>query len=135
MAFIQQPVAMLGIDRAAFRLAIGAMRAADIRAFIPAEPQPAQRIEDLHLGFGGRAHLIGILDPQQKLAAMLLGKAIVDQRDIGSADMRITGGRGRNAGADGFAEFQSYAAPNSAKARRRGVGALCYVAMAGSVDF
>jgi hypothetical protein len=36
--------------------------------------------------------LIGILNPQQELPAMLLGKAIVDERDIGGADVRIASG-------------------------------------------
>ena len=92
VAIVEQAVAMLGIDRAAFGLAIGAVRAADIGALIPAEPQPTQRIEDFLFGFARRSHLIGILDAQQELPAMLFGKAIVDQRDIGGADMRVAGG-------------------------------------------
>jgi hypothetical protein len=36
--------------------------------------------------------LIGILNPQQEFAAMLLGKAIVNERNIGCANMRIASG-------------------------------------------
>ena len=98
MAIRKQPVAMLGINRASFRLAIGAVRAADIGAFVPAEAKPFQRLQDHFFGLRCRARLIGILDPQQELASMLFGKAIIDKRNIGGADMRVAGWRGRNTG-------------------------------------
>ena len=101
MAVGQQPVAMFGVDRAAFRLAIGSVRTADVRTFIPAQAQPAQRIQDHLFRLQRRACLIGILDAQQKFAAMLFGKAIIYQRNIGCADMGITGGGGRNARTNG----------------------------------
>ena len=40
MAIRQQPVAMFGVNACAFRLAIRAVRSADVRAFIPAEAHP-----------------------------------------------------------------------------------------------
>jgi hypothetical protein len=115
MAVVEQAVAMLGIDRATFRLTIGAVRTADIGAFIPAEAEPAQRIEDFFLGFAGRAHLIGILDTEQELPAMFPGEAIVDKGNIGSADMRIAGGRGSYTGADGLGDFSHGARPTKLK--------------------
>ena len=100
MTICQQLAAMVGINRAAFRLPIGTMRASDIRTFIPAEAKPAQGFKDHLFRLGCRPCLIGIFDPQQKFATMFLGKAIIDERNIGGAYMRVTRWRWRYPGAD-----------------------------------
>ncbi len=95
-----QLVRILLVDLAALALPVWAMRATDVRTLVPLDTQPAQRIVDLLFGLTGRAQLISILDAQDELAAVLTGEAQVEQRDIGGADVRITGRRWRDAGAN-----------------------------------
>jgi hypothetical protein len=100
MALLDQLVAVLLIDGAALALPIRAVRAADVRALVPLDTQPAQRVEDLLFRFASRAHLVGVLDAQNELTAVLAGEAEVEQRDIRGADVRVAGGRRRDTGAD-----------------------------------
>ncbi len=61
----EQLLGILAIDRGAFALAIGTVRAADVGSLVPVETAPAQRLEDRALALGGAARLIGILDAQE----------------------------------------------------------------------
>ena len=101
MALADQFIRVFLVDGAAFALPVRAVRATDIRTLVPLDTQPAQGIEDLLFGLAGGTHLIGIFDTQDELAAMLTGEAQVEQGDIGSAYVRVTGRRRRNAGTDG----------------------------------
>jgi len=111
---LQQVIGMLAVDLAALALAIRRVRPAHIRAFIPFEPEPAQRFEDRGLGLAGAAHLVGILDAQDELAAVLAREAEVEQGNVGGADMRVAGGRRGDAGANGHREEN----PDKARADR-----------------
>ena len=73
---------------------------ADRRA-VPVEPEPAQAGVDRLGRLGGRAGAVGVLDPQQELAAGVPGVEPVEQRGAGAADMEIAGRRGREARDDG----------------------------------
>ncbi len=95
---LNQLLAMLMIDGAALTLTVRTVGTADVRTFIPLQPKPAQRVENLLLGGSAGAHLVGIFDTQDKLAAVLAGKALIEQRNVGGADVRITGRGRRNAG-------------------------------------
>ena len=97
----EQHLAMFAIDVAALRLAIGAKRAADIRALVPREAEPAQGVEDLLLGGGDETGAVGVLDSEHKLAATLAGVDVVNQADVGGADVRVAGGAGSDADAYG----------------------------------
>ncbi|MCY1426439.1 hypothetical protein D9M71_422600 [compost metagenome] len=101
VALLDQFVGVLLIDGAALALPIRAMRAADVRAFVPFDAEPAQGVEDLLFGLAGGAQLVGVLDAQDELAAVLAGEAEVEQRDVGGADVRVAGGRRRDTGANG----------------------------------
>jgi hypothetical protein len=68
---------------------------------VPIELQPFQPVEDRGNGRLGRALAVGILDPQQHLAAGLLGIEPVEQRGTGSPDVEEAGGRGGKACDDG----------------------------------
>ena len=68
--FLNQPIGVLAIDGAALALPVRTERAANIGTLVPAQTQPMQRVENGLLGGSGRAHLIGILDAQNKLAAL-----------------------------------------------------------------
>ena len=101
MPLVDQCFAVLLINCTALALAVGPVRPTDIRAFIPIQPQPAQGVEDLLFGLGAGAHLIGIFDAQDELTTVLAGKAQVEQRNIGCADVGVTGWRRGNSGTDG----------------------------------
>lgn len=76
------------------------MRAAHIRALVPLDAQPAQGVEDLLLGLAGGTQLVRVLDAQDELATVLTGEAEIEEGDVGGTDVRVTGGRRRDAGAD-----------------------------------
>ncbi len=96
----EQLLRILAIDARAFALTVRAVRTADVGAFVPRQPAPAQRLEDRALALGRAAGVVGILDAQHELAAVLAGETIVDQRDVRRANVRIAGRRRRDAGAN-----------------------------------
>ncbi|MCY1302733.1 hypothetical protein D9M70_524100 [compost metagenome] len=81
----------------AVALAIGAIGTTDIRTFRPFEPAPFQRVQHLLFELRRRAGRIGVFNAQDELAAVLLRKEVVEQSDIGRADMRLAGGGGCDA--------------------------------------
>src|SRR5690606_37557044 len=101
MALGDQFVRMLLVDLVALALPVRTVRATDVGAFVPLDTQPAQCVVDLLFGFAGRAQLVGVLDAQDELAAVLAGEAEVEQRDIGGTDMGVAGRGRRDTGADG----------------------------------
>ena len=98
---IDQFLGIARVDFATLALPIWAMRTTDIRTFVPLDSQPAQGIEDLLLGLTGRTQLIGVFDTQNEFAAVLLGEAVVEQSDVGGANMGVAGRRWRDARANG----------------------------------
>jgi MFS family permease len=56
--------------------------------FVPVQPQPLEGVKNLIDGFLGRAHLIGILDPQDERATLVSGKQPVVERRTGIPDMQ-----------------------------------------------
>src|SRR5690606_1952297 len=64
MTFGNQLFSVLAVDTHPLALTIGAMRAADIRTFVPLQAKPAQTVEDGLLGLGGAAGLIRVFDTQ-----------------------------------------------------------------------
>ena len=77
----------------ALALAVRRVRAADVGPLVPRQADPAERVEDHLLGVGARARLIGVLDAQDELAALLAREHVVEQRDVRGADVRIAGRR------------------------------------------
>ena len=92
-AAAEQLVGDLGVPRPELRLVIFVA--------VPIEAEPAQPVEDRVDRRLGRARLVGVLDPQQVLAAVVAGEQPVEQRGARAADMQEAGGRGREAGDDG----------------------------------
>ena len=75
-AFVNQAAGILAVDCAALALDIGADGAADIRPLIVGQAGDAQRvIDDLHR-LGDVALLVGVLNAQDKVAAVMLGDQI-----------------------------------------------------------
>ena len=64
------------------------------------EPEPVQAVEDRVDRRLGRALAVGVLDPQQHLAAAAARVEPVEQRGAGAADMEEAGRGGSKAGDD-----------------------------------
>ena len=71
------------------------------RVAVPLDAEPGEPVEDGGDRRLGRALAVGVLDPQQHLAAAPAGIEPVEQRGARSADMQEAGGRGGKAGDDG----------------------------------
>ena len=96
----EQFAGILAVDTRAFALTVRTVRTADVGAFVPLEPAPAQRLEDYAFALGRAAGAIRVLDAQHELPAVPAGETIVDQCDIRRANVRIAGRRRRDAGAN-----------------------------------
>ncbi len=89
MALLDQFVRILLVDMPALALPVRAMRAADVRALVPFDAEPAQGVVDLLLGLPRRTQLVGVLDAQDELTAVLTREAQVEQRDVCGTDVRV----------------------------------------------
>jgi len=69
---------------------------------VPIELQPLQAVQDGVDRLLGRTLAVGVLDPEQHLAAELFGIEPVEQRGAGTPDMEEAGRRGGEAGNDGI---------------------------------
>ena len=76
---------------------------------VPIELEPIQAIEDRRNRRLGRALAVGVLDPQQHLAAGLFGIEPVEQRGTGTPDVEEAGRRGGKACDDGIGHYRGEA--------------------------
>jgi hypothetical protein len=78
----------------AFALKVGAVRAADVRSFVPIDPEPSQPVENPldHLGRGTLG--VGVLDAKDEGAAVAARVKPVEQRRARATHMQVSGGRG-----------------------------------------
>ena len=73
---------------------------------VPIEAEPGQAVEDRGNRRLGGALAVGVLDPQQHLAAVAAGVEPVEQRGAAPADVQEAGGRGRKSRNDGFGHIR-----------------------------
>ena len=92
---------MVAVDFGALGLAVGAEGAADVGAFVPGEADPLEGVEDHLLGGGDEAGAVGVLDAEDELAVALAREDVVEEADVGGADVGVAGGGGGDADADG----------------------------------
>src|SRR5215475_10682645 len=69
------------------RLSVRSIRTTHIRAFVPLQPDPAQRAQDRFLIASVRARLISVFNTDEKLPAVGAGKDIIKQPNIGGPHM------------------------------------------------
>src|ERR1700744_2940742 len=79
MAFAHQLLGILAVKRFSLALAVWRVRAAGNRAFIRHQHAPVQAIDNILFGPLYIAVLVGILNAQNKIAAMLFGKQVIEQ--------------------------------------------------------
>src|SRR3954463_9541298 len=60
---------------------------------VPMQPQPLESLEDGPRARLRAASLVGVLDAQQKLAAVVLDEEPVEERRASATDVQITGRR------------------------------------------
>src|SRR5262245_45456216 len=75
------------IEGETLRLPVRSVRTAHIRAFVPLQPDPAQRAQDCFFIASVRARLIRIFNTDEKLPAVGAGKDIIKQPNIGGPYM------------------------------------------------
>ena len=76
------------------------MGAADLRAFVPVETEPAQAVEDALDHLRRRALGVGVFDAQHEHAAEPPREQPVEEGRAGAADVQVAGGRWSEADAD-----------------------------------
>ena len=99
-AVVEERLDVVAVDFGAFGLAVGAVGASDIGAFVPGETEPVEGVEDLLLGGGDEAGAVRVFDAEDELAAALFGVDVVEEADVGGADVGVAGGRRGDADAD-----------------------------------
>ena len=106
------------VDFRALALKIRAEISADVRAFVPIQPEPAQAFINGRRGFLGVALGVGVLDAQDQRAAVMPAKSQLNKRGARAADMQVTGGRRGKADADLRSHSNSFLSTDYADLRR-----------------
>src|SRR5207245_7778957 len=84
----------------AFGLKVGPVRSADVRPFVPVEPEPAQPVEDAFDHLRRRAFDVGVFDAKDEHAAVAAREEPVEERRSRAADVQVAGWRGSQTNAD-----------------------------------
>ena len=96
-AFIHQALGVFPVDVQALGLAIGRIRPAHVRPFVPVQAQPLEVGDELIFEAGLAAFDVGVFDAQHHGAAFLPGEKPVEQRGTRVADVEMPGWRRRKA--------------------------------------
>jgi hypothetical protein len=102
----QQPGGHVGVDVHPLRLPVRLVRAADLRTLVPVEAQPAHRGEQLLVRLLGVAGRVGVLDPEDQLAAVVAGEGPVEEGRADQADVGVPGRGGTEADPYGRVELR-----------------------------
>ena len=100
MAAGQQPFDGGPIAVQPLRLVVRGERPAHVRPLVPVDSQPAQPVEDRLQRLLDVPLLIGVVDPQDELPAVLPGQQPIEQRGPHAADVQVSGRAGGEAGAE-----------------------------------
>src|SRR5581483_1746611 len=94
-AVVHQPLRPLLVNVQPLALDVRSVGAADVRPFVPLQAQPVQPIQNTAERFLAGALLIGILDAQDELTTVTVGKQPVEQCGARAADVHIPRRTGR----------------------------------------
>src|SRR6185436_8333445 len=92
LAFGDQPLRMLAILLEALRLKVGRVGTADVRPFVPVEPEPPHAVDDARDHVPRRSLGVGVFDAEDERAAVTAGEEPVEQRRARAADVQVAGG-------------------------------------------
>ena len=87
----EQLVGVRRVEVQPLRLAVRAVRAVDVGALVPVEPEPAKILEDADLRLARRALGVGVLDAQDERAVLAVCQQPVEQRRARVADVQLAG--------------------------------------------
>jgi len=73
-AGIEQLARHVGVDGTALALPVRAVRATDLDALVPVQPQPAQRVQQGLVALFRVPRRVGVLDPEDELALVVPGE-------------------------------------------------------------
>ena len=90
----QQLVGVRRVEMQPLGLAIGTVRAADVRPLVPVEPEPAQVLEDALLRLARRSLGVGVLDAEDERAVLAVRQQPVEERRARVADVQLAGRAG-----------------------------------------
>ena len=82
------------VARQPLRLVVGLVRPADLRPLVPIDPQPFQAVEDRRQGFLDVPLLVGVVDPQDELAAVAPREEPTEQSRANPTNVEVAGGAG-----------------------------------------
>jgi hypothetical protein len=99
-ARVEQSLGDIGVDVHALGLAIGAVRAADLRALVPVEAEPPHDVDQELVGILSVAGGVGVLDAEHERPAVMARERPAEQRRARHADVRVAGRRGAEPGDD-----------------------------------
>ena len=90
---LQQLGGDVGVDLTALGLHVRSVGTADLRALVPVQPEPGERVHQPSVGLGQVATGVGVLDPQHEGAAVVPSEHPVEQRAADVADVQVAGRR------------------------------------------
>ena len=90
---ILQLLQILFVNRIALALKIRAEITANMRTFVPVQPEPMQAVINRGRSFLGVARFIRILDAENKCPAVMAREEPVEKRRARAADMQVTSRR------------------------------------------
>src|SRR6185312_8490075 len=105
----EQLVELLAVDPGALRLPIRSLRSADLRAFVPLEPEPSQIVEHPAERFLGDPRGVGVLDPQDEDPVVVTRPQPGEQRRPDVPDVQRSARRGREPAPDGHGPTTGFA--------------------------
>src|SRR5271165_1688150 len=91
-ALLEQLVRMLAIDPQTLALAVGRIRAANLRPFLPVQTQPAQIFYQLRFVAGLAALHVGVFNTEYKVSSIVAGEEPVVESRAGVTHVQHTGG-------------------------------------------
>ena len=100
VALGEQPIGVGAVDVEPLRLTVRRVRSADVGALVVIDAEPPQILEHAGDGFLGDPARVGVLEPQDELAAVVAGEEPREQRAPHVADVQRPARRGREAAAD-----------------------------------
>ena len=88
-AFGEQSIGGGSVQVTSLRLEVRSIRAADFRSFVPRQAEPLEGSQDRAKGFVDVPLLIGVVDPQNELPAVVPSPQPIEQRGAHPTDVHV----------------------------------------------
>ena len=111
LAGFEELTCVVLVGRQPLALEIGSIRSADLRSFVPQQPQPTEVVENLAHRVLDVAGLVGVFNAQDERPAVLAGEQPVEQHRPRPADVQVSRRRGGEPDAQKVGGFSRHAKP------------------------